>query len=133
MLATPVARRMAQEHHLNLTQVAGSGPGGRILRGDVERYLTQSDAGIMHVGDQSAAHHQESVRSGSQEQRSDSFTPETTASLLRRAIAQRMVQSKQTIHHFYITISITMDDALALREQINAALSENEKSQSMIW
>ena len=49
------------------------------------------------------------------------------ASPLRRAIAQRMSQSKQTIPHFYITNSVIMNDALALRRQINDALSADEQ------
>ena len=112
VLATPIALRMAREHNLDLRRVAGSGPGGRILRGDVENHLAQAGPGTP------------AVATGQAQNASDpSKTTGSTASPLRRTIARRMSLSKQTIPHFYITSSVTMDDALALRKQINDALS----------
>ena len=116
VLATPIALRMAREHNLDLRRVAGSGPGGRILRGDVEKLLAQArpDA-TADVDHRSPAASDKSRATG------------TAASPLRRTIAQRMSRSKQTIPHFYITSSVTMDDALALRKQINDALSADNQ------
>jgi pyruvate dehydrogenase E2 component (dihydrolipoamide acetyltransferase) len=116
VLATPIALRMAREHNLDLRRVAGSGPGGRILRGDVENLLAQArpDA-IADVDHRSPAASDKSRATG------------TAASPLRRTIARRMSLSKQTIPHFYITSSVTMDDALALRRQINDALPADEQ------
>ena len=116
VLATPIALRMAREHNLDLRRVAGSGPGGRILRGDVENLLAQArpDA-IADVDHRLPAASDKSRATG------------TAASPLRRTIAQRMSRSKQTIPHFYITSSVTMDDALALRKQINDALPADEQ------
>lgn len=110
VLATPIALRMAREHNLDLRRVAGSGPGGRILRGDVESHLAEARPGAI----------EEVVRRppvGDVRPRAAG----TEASSLRRAIARRMVLSKQTIPHFYITNSVMMDDALALRKQFNSA------------
>ena len=116
VLATPIALRMAREHNLDLRRVAGSGPGGRILRGDVENHLAQAGPGTP------------AVATGQAQNASDpSKTTGSTASPLRRTIARRMSLSKQTIPHFYITSSVTMDDALALRKQINDALSADEQ------
>ena len=112
VLATPIALRMAREHNLDLRRVAGSGPGGRILRGDVENHLAQAGPGTPAVATRQA-----------QNASDPSKTTGSTASPLRRTIARRMSLSKQTIPHFYITSSVTMDDALALRKQINDALS----------
>ena len=116
VLATPIALRMAREHNLDLRRVAGSGPGGRILRGDVENLLAQArpDA-IADVDHRSPAASDKSRATG------------TAASPLRRTIARRMSLSKQTIPHFYITSSVTMDDALTLRKQINDALPADEQ------
>ena len=116
VLATPIALRMAREHNLDLRRVAGSGPGGRILRGDVENLLAQArpDA-IADVDHRSPAASDNSRATG------------TAASPLRRTIARRMSLSKQTIPHFYITSSVTMDDALTLRKQINDALPADEQ------
>ena len=116
VLATPIALRMAREHNLDLRRVAGSGPGGRILRGDVENLLAQArpDA-IADVDHRLPAASDKSRATG------------TAASPLRRTIARRMSLSKQTIPHFYITSSVTMDDALTLRKQINDALPADEQ------
>ncbi|MCY3710520.1 MAG: dihydrolipoamide acetyltransferase family protein [Caldilineaceae bacterium] len=108
VLATPIALRMAREHNLDLRRVAGSGPGGRILRGDVESHLAEARPGAI-----------EEVLQRPPEDGNRSRTVGTEASPLRRAIARRMSLSKQTIPHFYITSSVTMDDALALRKQFN--------------
>ena len=110
VLATPIALRIAREHNLDLRRVAGSGPGGRILRGDVENHLAEARPGAI-----------EEVVKPPPVEVDRSRTVGTTASPLRRAIARRMVLSKQTIPHFYITSSITMDDALAMRKQFNSA------------
>ena len=110
VLATPIALRMAREHNLDLRRVAGSGPGGRILRGDVENHLAEARPGaIEEVAPRLPVVDERPRGSGA------------AASPLRRTIARRMSQSKQTIPHFYITSSVTMDDALALRRQYNEA------------
>lgn len=109
VLATPIALRMAREHNLDLRRVAGSGPGGRILRGDVENHLAEARPGA--------------IEEVAPRPPDDGIRPRTAgpeASSLRRAIARRMSLSKQTIPHFYITSSVTMDDALALRKQFNS-------------
>ena len=116
VLATPIALRMAREHNLDLRRVAGSGPGGRILRGDVENHLAQAGPGAPAVPARQAPGPS-----------APSMTTESTASPLRRTIAQRMSRSKQTIPHFYITNSVTMDDALALRRQFNDAFPSDAK------
>ena len=111
VLATPIALRMAREHNLDLRRVAGSGPGGRILRGDVESHLAEARPGAIEEIVQRPPVVTDWPRSVS-----------PAASPLRRTIARRMSQSKQTIPHFYITTSVTMDDALALRRQYNEAV-----------
>ena len=112
VLATPIALRMAREHNLDLRRVAGSGPGGRILRGDVENHLAEARPGaIEEVAQPLPVVDERPLSAGA------------TASPLRRTIARRMSQSKQTIPHFYITNSVTMDEALALRRQYNEAFA----------
>lgn len=108
-LATPIALRMAREHSLDLGGVAGSGPGGRILRADVERLLARSEP----VKSVAASH--PAPETGAPPKADGS------AARLRRAIAQRMSESKQTVPHFYITNSVMMDEALELRSKFNDA------------
>ena len=128
ILATPIALRIAREHNLDLSQVTASGPGDRILRADVENHLAHARA-VMPASPL-PADDGEADRPAAptpRRQPSSGSAGSAAASPLRRAIAQRMSQSKQTIPHFYITNSVIMDDALALRKQINAALSAEEQ------
>jgi pyruvate dehydrogenase E2 component (dihydrolipoamide acetyltransferase) len=113
--ATPVARRVAEEHEVDLAKVSGSSPGGRIRKADVEAYLEAGPA-------EEEAEEVEEV--------AVKPTPEAEAvplTSMRRTIARRMTESKTTVPHFYVTTEVAMDEALALRKQINAKLSDEEK------
>lgn len=111
--ATPVARRLAAEQGINLAQVTGSGPGGRVRKADVEAAIANPSAAQI-------AHGETAV----------SPTPSTTEKPLtrmRQAIARRMTDSKVTVPHFYVTTDINMAKALDLRKQINGALPPEQK------
>ncbi|MCA9948927.1 MAG: 2-oxo acid dehydrogenase subunit E2 [Anaerolineales bacterium] len=110
--ATPVARRVAQEKGIDLTQVSGSGPDGRIRKTDVETFVTQP------VAEAPVATITPLVTDESEE------IPLTK---LRQAIGRRMTASKTTVPHFYVTSDIDMAEALALRKQVNAALPDEQK------
>lgn len=112
--ATPVARRVAEEHSVDLKQVNGSGPGGRIRKADVEKFL-ESGAAAPSVSSTSTA-----VPTGPE-------TSEVATTRLRQAIGRRMTESKVTIPHFYVTTEVDMAPALALRKEINALNSEELK------
>jgi pyruvate dehydrogenase E2 component (dihydrolipoamide acetyltransferase) len=114
--ATPVARRVAEEHEVDLAQVSGSGPGGRIRKADVEAYLEAGPA--------------EAEETEEAEEAPVKPTPEAEEvplTSMRRTIARRMTESKTTVPHFYVTTEVAMDEALALRKQINARLDDEEK------
>ena len=115
--ATPVARRIAEEKNVDLRQVNGTGPSGRIRKADVEAYL---EAGPVATAPATIAPSVTAVPTGPE-------TTELPLTRLRQAIARRMVESKTTVPQFYVTASINMALALALRKQINAALPEGEK------
>lgn len=112
--ATPVARRVAGEHDVDLKQVSGSGPGGRIRKADVEAFLESGPAEREPAPTPAAVP-------------TDADTTEIETPRLRKAIARRMTESKTTVPHFYVTSAINMDAALALRKQINAMLPEEGK------
>ncbi len=118
--ATPVARRMAQEHSLDLSQVGGSGPGGRVRKADVEAFLANPPAAAPATALAKAQPVVESVP-----------TPATATdqplTRMRQAIARRMTESKTTVPHFYVTTEIDMAAALGLRKQINNALPPEQK------
>ncbi len=119
LMASPVARRMADELGINLDEIEGSGPNGRVIKRDVE------------------AHVQESARPAEQRAKSPMPTPsyEPTGedfhteplSPMRRTIGRRMTESKQQAPHFYVTMDVDMAGAMGLRKQLNQLLTEEEK------
>jgi pyruvate dehydrogenase E2 component (dihydrolipoamide acetyltransferase) len=119
IIATPVAKKVAQERGVDLRMVKGSGPEGRITLADVETYAEKAPAAAPTPTPAPAPMPQPAAALAAGRQ------PLTR---IRQTIAQRMTQSKTTIPHFYITVAVEMDAALKLREQINEALKpENVK------
>lgn len=112
--ASPVARRLAKEQGVDLRKLNGSGPSGRIVRADVEEFVEK--------GPQVPVVREEATRvvTGGESQ----AIPTTR---LRQAIGRRMVQSKTTVPHFYVTTDIDMAPALALRKEINVLLPDERK------
>jgi pyruvate dehydrogenase E2 component (dihydrolipoamide acetyltransferase) len=106
--ASPLARSMAAHRNIPLDAVAGSGPGGRIIKRDIESWAGASPAAR---GPAPAA---PPAPSG------PTITPgeELPVSNMRRVIAKRLVESMFTAPHFYVTVDIDMDAAVALREQL---------------
>ena len=98
VLASPLAKKMAADKGYDLGQIAGSGEGGRIVKRDVENF-TPAAGGAVMTG-------------------TESFT-DTPVSQMRKTIARRLSESKFTAPHFYLTMEIRMDNAIASRKQIN--------------
>ena len=122
ILASPLARRMAEERGINLSQVKGSGPGGRIVKRDIETY---SPAPALQETPAQAVLPPASAIPLS------APTPESqtvTLNRLRMAIGRRMTEAKQQVPHFYITHEYDMAALLALRQQVNSFLLDDEKT-----
>lgn len=113
--ATPIARRVAAQHSVDLTNVGGTGPDGRIRKADVESYLAEPTATPVPAQRQPI------------ELPTGEGIEEIEMSRLRQAIGRRMTESKTTVPHFYVTSDVDMAPALALRKQINSAIPEDEK------
>jgi pyruvate dehydrogenase E2 component (dihydrolipoamide acetyltransferase) len=122
--ATPVARRLAEERQVDLLRVQGTGPEGRIRKADVEAFLAspppEAAPARPATPTPEAAPAATPVTAGP-----DSEEIPTTR--LRQAIGRRMVESKTTVPHFYVTTEIDMGPALALRKEVNATLPEENK------
>jgi pyruvate dehydrogenase E2 component (dihydrolipoamide acetyltransferase) len=118
--ATPVARRLAAERQVNLLQVQGTGPEGRIRKADVEAYLAAPQPAAASPQPAPVAAPAAPVAAGLESE-------EIPTTRLRQAIGRRMVESKTTVPHFYVTTEIDMGPALALRKQVNATLPEDQK------
>ena len=133
---SPVARRLALENGLPLEELQGSGPGGFILKADVQARLMQplTQPVIRRLPPLRPSDTTPTPLAPAPEPVEKTSEPAPMAetagvapSSLRRAIAQRMTQSKTSVPHFYITKAIFMDAALALRAQINAVLPDEQK------
>ena len=114
MLVSPIAARMAADNGIDLRSVAGSGPNGRIIKRDIEAAMTAPKRAA-------APSFNASTVVGASPYRDE------PTSQMRRVIASRLVESIGPVPTFYLTVEIEMDNALALRKQINVNLSDDEK------
>lgn len=122
--ASPLARRIARERGIDLHAVTGTGPGGRIVKADVERFTLTA---VQQVAEPlSAPAKAPTVAPTRALPRGEGIVHEPV-SRMRQRIAARTVESKTTIPHFYLTSEVDMAAALALRKQINEGLPEDEK------
>jgi len=119
--ASPLARRMAKEAGLNLAALTGTGPGGRIVRRDVDAAMAAG--GAMPVAMPAAPPVAAPAILG------PAVLKQETVALtkLRQTIARRMTASKQQAPHFYVTGEIDMAEAMALRARLNALTDEAGK------
>ena len=114
--ASPLARKIPRDTKVDLSQVQGTGPGGRIVRKDVESILS---TGAM-TSRTNTPPNQPAIQT--------TLMDETIGlTKLRQAIARRMTESKTTVPHFYVAHEYKMDAVMILRKQLNEYLPDNEK------
>jgi pyruvate dehydrogenase E2 component (dihydrolipoamide acetyltransferase) len=118
IFASPLAKKMALDKGINLSQVKGSGENGRIVKGDVEGFTPQTavqqTVSTSPVANSSAASVVKPfVPAG------EKFSEEIKNSQMRKTIAKRLSESIFTAPHFYLTIEIAMDEAMKSRATIN--------------
>ncbi|MBS1253584.1 MAG: Dihydrolipoyllysine-residue acetyltransferase component of pyruvate dehydrogenase complex [Anaerolineales bacterium] len=118
--ASPLARRVAQEHGVDVTQIEGTGPGGRITRTDVEAFIEEAEKAPPKP------EAPERVEVAVPEVLPDVPAERMELTQLRKTVARRMTQSKTQAPHFYETISVDMGKAMALRKEINEYTQEHE-------
>ena len=107
--ASPIVRRLAREGGIELSGLTGTGPGGRIVRRDLEAVELAAVAPGSRAADADSA---QAARVG--------YT-DAPLTGMRRAIARRLTESKTTVPHFYVTAHARVDRLLALRAEVNAA------------
>lgn len=112
IFATPIAKKIALERGIPLVQVKGSGPEGRILREDVEKFKPSAGAATFGGGGAPTASTADYI--------------DIPISNMRRVIGQRLTQSKQELPHYYLTVDIDMGKVAKLREVFNAGLKDKE-------
>jgi pyruvate dehydrogenase E2 component (dihydrolipoamide acetyltransferase) len=117
--ASPLAKKIAKDNNVNLASVQGTGPGGRVVRKDVEAVISQKPAPTL-APDASAGVTNYQLPISTEDK-------VVVTTKLRQAIGRRLVESKTTIPHFYVTHEYKMEAPLAMRKQANEFLGENEK------
>jgi pyruvate dehydrogenase E2 component (dihydrolipoamide acetyltransferase) len=132
--ASPLARRMAEEARIDIAQVPGTGPGGRVVKRDIEAFLAQlrsqpsrpptspvtAPAAALEAGLQVPAQ-PAPVRVAGIDQ------TERELSMMRKTIVRRMVLSKATAPHFYLTTEIDMERAIIMRQSLNELAADEAK------
>src|ERR671917_52314 len=127
--ASPIVRRLAEENDLDLSKIDGSGPAGRIVERDVRAAMESGTAQRTEDGAAGVAAPQQAEMQGFQPARLPEPTEEPGTSLVEptrmmQVIGERVTEAKQHVPHFYATVEVRMDAALALRKQLNAQLEE---------
>jgi pyruvate dehydrogenase E2 component (dihydrolipoamide acetyltransferase) len=118
--ASPLARRIAQEHEVDLARIEGSGPEGRIVRRDVEARIEEreeapepapaAEAPTYELPDEEAPYETEAI------------------SQMRKTISRRLAESKYSSPHFYLTVDIDVEKAVALRAELNELAEEQDRA-----
>jgi pyruvate dehydrogenase E2 component (dihydrolipoamide acetyltransferase) len=120
--ASPLARRMAGDHGIDLQQVKGTGPGGRIVRDDIEDFIEQRPISAAIAQPMPAQPIGAAPANIPEVARAD--TEIVTLTSMQKMIARRLTESKQTVPHFYVGNEIDMTKVLKLRQELNTALTE---------
>ena len=123
--ASPLARRLAQAQNIDLNAVQGTGPGGRIVRADIDAAVGKAPAAAAAGAPAAApALGGHAVLPGPMEQ----AIPHEAIKLsnMRKTIARRLTESKQQVPHIYLTVDIQLDALLKLRGELNAGLASRD-------
>ncbi|MFN4281921.1 MAG: pyruvate dehydrogenase complex dihydrolipoamide acetyltransferase [Alphaproteobacteria bacterium] len=110
VFATPLARRIAKDKGIDIAGVPGSGPHGRVTRADVEGFKGGASVGGAGGG----------LRLGAGANFAPAKSKLVPHSTMRKVIAKRLLESKQTVPHFYVSVDIDLDRLMDLRAEINA-------------
>ncbi|MGI9491730.1 MAG: pyruvate dehydrogenase complex dihydrolipoamide acetyltransferase [Geminicoccaceae bacterium] len=120
IFASPLAKRMAANEGLDLRAIDGSGPHGRIVKADIERALKEGTGKAQAVVDIAATRKPETAASVAELAASTASVEEIPLTNMRKVIARRLTEAKQTIPHFYLTMECELDALLDLRKQLNS-------------
>jgi pyruvate dehydrogenase E2 component (dihydrolipoamide acetyltransferase) len=135
VFASPLAKRMAREHNLQLSKIDGSGPRGRVVKKDIEAALEKQPEAKPEPAPAAPAEAKPEApakapvpltewQPGKAEAPADETVP---LSRLRQAIGRRMVESRQQVPHFYVTSEYNIERLMSLRQEINDVMPEGQK------
>ncbi len=133
VFSSPLARRIAGQNGIDLGALSGTGPNGRVVKRDVEAAMAAGTgkAGAAVAKPAASGGAPMAIGAGPDPRKIagqlDMVYEEIPASGMRKTIARRLVEAKQTVPHFYLTVDIELDALLAMRKQVNAAVPEGVK------
>ncbi|RWF43930.1 MAG: pyruvate dehydrogenase complex dihydrolipoamide acetyltransferase [Mesorhizobium sp.] len=123
--ATPLARRLAREAGIVLSNIAGTGPYGRVVKADIDAAIANATPRVAPEAPAAAVASAPAPKPMSDDQVLKLFAEGSYELVphdnMRKTIARRLVEAKSTIPHFYLTLDCELDALLALRTQLNAA------------
>ncbi|WP_425090951.1 pyruvate dehydrogenase complex dihydrolipoamide acetyltransferase [Tropicimonas sp. S265A] len=129
VFASPLARRIAADKGIDLSQIKGSGPRGRIVKADVETATLGPQAAVESSPSDAAAPTPAVATGASASQILGAYQDrpysEHPLDGMRKTIAARLTEAKQTIPHFYLRRSVSLDALLAFRSELNAQLADS--------
>ncbi len=125
IIASPLAKRIAADKGIDLALVTGTGPGGRIVKEDVASFVPGAVAPVAAAPATATPAPAAAIPAPALAAELEGGAPFTTEKLsnVRKVIARRLTESKQTVPHYYLTIDIRLDPLLKLRSELNAALA----------
>jgi len=114
VFSSPLARRIAADKGFDISQIPGTGPRGRVVKKDVENFVPAAAAPAASSG----------VVLPGADMSVDAPYEEIKLSNMRKTIAKRLTESKQTVPHFYLTVDVQIDQLMAARKELNAMSDE---------
>jgi pyruvate dehydrogenase E2 component (dihydrolipoamide acetyltransferase) len=134
--ASPLVKRLAAEHGIDLSGIPGTGPGGRIVKDDLQPYLTGAKKALVAaaVPVQQPAQASAPQLAPAAQQPAPQAAPAANGrpagiaremSRIRKTTGKRMSEAKETIPHFYVTSDVEMDSAIAFREMVNGQIEDD--------
>lgn len=130
VFASPLAKKIAKEKGVQLSQIKGTGENGRITKKDVEQF--QAPAAVAPTPVVATSNIEVATPVKPFVPAGEEFTQEVKNSQMRKTIAKRLSESKFTAPHYYLTIEIRMDKAMASREVINGLLDTKVSFNDMV-
>jgi len=119
--ASPIVRRLARERGMDLSALVGTGPGGRIVRRDLEGAPAAADGRRTASATPSGTPERTAASGAAASGMAGTGHTDLPLTGMRRAIARRLTESKTTVPHFYLTAHVRVDRLLALRSEVNEA------------
>ena len=133
VFASPLARRIAGQNNVDISVVAGSGPHGRIVKRDIDKAISEgvpqaASAGASVSSSTMAAAMSDDAIMKMYEPGSYEIEPHDS---MRKIIAERLTQSKQTVPHFYLSVDCQLDSLLAVRSRLNASAPKDAEGKPL--